>query len=78
MSQHEVGQHTGGAPGHPHLTVHQDLAPCLQGVVYKVHHLIEINCNIGLRYVYELDSFVSDTPRLVIFLGRNTLTSIIL
>ena len=26
MSEYEVGEHTGGAPGHPHLAVHQHLA----------------------------------------------------
>ena len=70
MSQHEVGQHAGRASGHPHFTVDQDLTTGLQGDIDEVHHLIKINCNVGLRNVNQLDSFVSNTPRLVVFLVR--------
>ena len=70
MSQHEVGQHTGGASRHSHFTVDEDLPTGLQGDIYEVHHLIEINSNVGLRNVDELDSFVSNSPRLVVFLLR--------
>ena len=70
MSQHEVGQNAGGASRHSLDTVHQDLTTGLQGDIYEVHHLIEINCNVGLRNVNDLHSFVSNTPRFVIFLMR--------
>ena len=70
MSQHEVGEHACGASGHPHLTVDKDLATGLKSDIYEVHHLIKINCNVGLRNINELNSFVSNTPRLVIFLMK--------
>ena len=71
MPEHEVGQDTGGAPGHPHLAVDEDLAPGRQSLVDEVHHLVEVDRDVGLGHVNQLDAFVGDAPGLVIFLKRN-------
>ena len=70
MSEHEVGENTGGAPGHPHLTVDQHLAPSSQSQVYEVNNIIEVDCNVGLRYVHQLNTLVGDAPGLIVFLKQ--------
>ena len=70
MSEHEVGENTGGAPGHPHLTVDQHLAPSSQSQVYEVNNIIEVDCNVGLRYVHQLNTLVGDAPGLIVFLRQ--------
>ena len=70
VSEHEVGEDTGGAPGHPHLAVDEDLAPGRQSLVDEVHHLVEIDRNVGLRHVHQLNTLVGDAPWLVVFLNN--------
>ena len=70
MSEHEVGENTGGAPGHPHLTVDQHLAPSSQSQVYEVNNIIEVDCNVGLRYVHQLNTLIGDAPGFVVFLKQ--------
>ena len=68
MAEHEVGEDAGGAPGHPHLTVDEHLAPVAQALVNEVHHLVKVDSDVGLGHVHQLDTLVGDTPRLIVLL----------
>ena len=70
VSEHEVGEDAGGAPGHPHLAVDEDLAPGRQSLVDEVHHLVEVDRDVGLRHVHQLNTLVRDAPWLVVFLNK--------
>ena len=48
VAQHEVGQHAGRAPAHPHLAVHQNLPATVQRQVYELCHVVEVDCDVGL------------------------------
>ena len=43
VSEHEIGQHRGGAPGDTLLAVDEDLAPGAEGLVNKVGDLCEVD-----------------------------------
>ena len=62
MSEHEVGENTGGAPGHPHLTVDQHLAPSSQSQVYEVNNIVEVDGDVSLGNINNLQTFVGDAP----------------
>jgi len=68
MSEYEVGEHTGGAPGHPHLAVHQHLAPFSQGLVYELGDLWKMQRNVLLGHIQQFQPLVLDVEGRVISL----------
>ena len=68
VPEHEVGEDAGGAARHPHLTVDEDLAAGAERQVYEVHHVVEVDGDVGLGHVHQLDTLVGDAPGLVILL----------
>ena len=68
VPEHEVGEDAGGAARHPHLAVDEDLAAGAERQVYEVHHVVEVDGDVGLGHVHQLDTLVGDTPGLVILL----------
>ena len=68
MAEHEVGQHAGRAPAHPHLAVDQNLPATVQRQVYELRHVIEVDGDVGLRDVQQAETLVGDPPRLIVIL----------
>ena len=73
VPHHKVGQHSGGAPRHPHLAVDQHLAwedgglgeeglltAALQPLLNELHHLVKVEGNVGLWHVKQLQPLVLD------------------
>ena len=78
MLQHEVGQDTGGAAGHPHLTVHQDFPTTGQCCVYKLCYVIEVESNVGLRNIQQSEPLVSNAPWLIKLLEISDLVNMLM
>ena len=72
VSQHEVGQDTGGAPRHSHLTVDENLATSSQRKVYEVSNIVEMDGDVGLGNINNLETLVGDAPGLIEILQKQT------
>ena len=66
MPGDEVGEDTGGTPGHAQVTVDEDLATVGDGRVDELDDVGEVLADVGLADVEQSETHVLDTNRSVV------------